>query len=109
MLADQLGQVLRRARDDPVADERPIVLEPPARVEAQGVQLPQIAKPLVWLVAHGDAARDANWALLRELRAATEFDYEISEEPVSLYHHYVAVYLDTTGGLLPECNEQDGR
>lgn len=42
-------------------------------------------------------------------RAATEFDYEISEDPVALYRHYVAVYLDTTGGLLPECNEQDGR
>jgi hypothetical protein len=42
-------------------------------------------------------------------RAATEFDYEISQDPVSLYRHYAAVYLDTTGGLLPECNEQDGR
>jgi hypothetical protein len=42
-------------------------------------------------------------------RAATEFDYEISEDPVGLFRHYVAVYLDTTGGLLPECNEQDGR
>jgi hypothetical protein len=42
-------------------------------------------------------------------RAATEFDYETSDDPVALYAHYVAVYLDTTGGLLPECNEQDGR
>lgn len=42
-------------------------------------------------------------------RAATEFDYETSEDPVGLYRHYVAVYLDTTGGMLPECNEQDDR
>jgi hypothetical protein len=42
-------------------------------------------------------------------RAATEFDYETSDDPVGLFGHYVAVYLDTTGGLLPECNEQDGR
>jgi histidyl-tRNA synthetase len=39
-------------------------------LEAQGVALPQSAKPLVWLVAHGDAARDANWTLMAELRAA---------------------------------------
>ena len=43
------------------------------------------------------------------MHARREFDYEISEDPVALYRHYVAVYLDTTGGLLPECNEQDGR
>jgi histidyl-tRNA synthetase len=39
-------------------------------LEAQGVAVPRDAKPLVWLVAHGDAARDANAALLRELRTA---------------------------------------
>ncbi|MDQ3441797.1 MAG: histidine--tRNA ligase, partial [Planctomycetota bacterium] len=39
-------------------------------LEAQGVTIPTSAKPLVWLVAHGDAARDANAALLRELRHA---------------------------------------
>ena len=42
-------------------------------------------------------------------RAATEFDYETSDDPVALYRHYIAVYLDASGGLLPECNEQDGR
>ncbi|HEX8525330.1 MAG TPA: histidine--tRNA ligase [Tepidisphaeraceae bacterium] len=39
-------------------------------LEAQGVQLPTSAKPLVWLVAHGDAARNSNWQLMRELRGA---------------------------------------
>ena len=38
-------------------------------LEAQGVALPRSTKPLVWLIAHGDAARDANAALIRELRA----------------------------------------
>jgi histidyl-tRNA synthetase len=38
-------------------------------LEAQGVAIPNSAKPLVWLIAHGDAARDANAALIRELRA----------------------------------------
>ena len=42
-------------------------------------------------------------------RAATEFDYETSSDPLALYRHYVAVYLETSAGLLPECNEQDGR
>jgi hypothetical protein len=42
-------------------------------------------------------------------RTATEFDYETSVDPVALYRHYVAVYLETSGGLLPECNEHDGR
>ncbi len=37
-------------------------------LEAQGVPIPRSAKPLVWLVAHGDAARDFNWQLMRELR-----------------------------------------
>ena len=39
-------------------------------LEAQGVELPRSTKPLVWLISIGDAARDANWKLLRELRAA---------------------------------------
>jgi histidyl-tRNA synthetase len=39
-------------------------------LEAQGVQLENAQPRLVWLVAHGDQARDHNWNLLRELRAA---------------------------------------
>ena len=39
-------------------------------LDAQGVQLPRDAQPLVWLVSLGDAARDANLNLLRELRAS---------------------------------------
>jgi hypothetical protein len=37
--------------------------------------------------------------------SATEFDYETSADPLALYRHYLAVYLDTTGGLLPDCND----
>jgi histidyl-tRNA synthetase len=39
-------------------------------LEAQGVRLPDRRRPLVWLVYHGEAARAAQWELLRELRAA---------------------------------------
>jgi histidyl-tRNA synthetase len=39
-------------------------------LEGQGVSLPAPPRKLVWLVAHGDAARDANWTLLGELRQA---------------------------------------
>jgi histidyl-tRNA synthetase len=39
-------------------------------LEAQGVELPCSARPLIWLVSMGDAAKDANWQLLRELRDA---------------------------------------
>ena len=39
-------------------------------------------------------------------RAATEFDYEISAYAPWLYRHYVAVYLEATGGLLPDCNNE---
>ena len=39
-------------------------------LEGQGVSLPEPPRKLVWLVAHGDAARDANWQLLGELRRA---------------------------------------
>jgi histidyl-tRNA synthetase len=39
-------------------------------LEAQGVQLQNAQPALVWLVAHGDQAREHNWNLLLELRAA---------------------------------------
>lgn len=39
-------------------------------LEAQGAQLPRTSKPLIWLVAMGDAARAAQFQNLRELRAA---------------------------------------
>ncbi len=39
-------------------------------LEAQGVQVPLPPNRLVWLVSHGDAARDFNWKLLADLRAA---------------------------------------
>ena len=39
-------------------------------LEAQGVTLPKTEPKLVWLVSHGDAAREANWKLMAELRAA---------------------------------------
>jgi histidyl-tRNA synthetase len=39
-------------------------------LESQGVALPTTERPLVWLVSHGDAARDFNWTLLHDLRAA---------------------------------------
>jgi histidyl-tRNA synthetase len=39
-------------------------------LESQGVQLPRPRENLVWLVAHGDAAREHNWKLMAELRAA---------------------------------------
>jgi histidyl-tRNA synthetase len=39
-------------------------------LEAQGVVLPRSEPKLVWLVSHGDAAREANWKLMAELRAA---------------------------------------
>ncbi len=39
-------------------------------LDAQGVQLPRDARPLVWLVSLGEPARDANLTLLSELRAS---------------------------------------
>jgi len=39
-------------------------------LDAQGVALPRVVRPLVWIVYHGDAARDAAATLLRDLRAA---------------------------------------
>lgn len=38
-------------------------------LDSQGVPLPRTAPKLIWLVSHGDAARDANWKLMLELRA----------------------------------------
>ncbi|HEV8604159.1 MAG TPA: histidine--tRNA ligase [Tepidisphaeraceae bacterium] len=39
-------------------------------LEAQGAQLPRPAQPLFYLTYNGEAARDAQWKLLYELRAA---------------------------------------
>lgn len=39
-------------------------------LEGQGVPLSVPPKKLVWLIAHGDSARDHNWTLLGELRQA---------------------------------------
>ena len=38
-------------------------------LEAQGAQLPKPAKPLFYLIYHGESAREAQWKLLHELRA----------------------------------------
>ena len=67
------------------------------------------------LIYIGIAARRATIRdeLLRHLaggggrctRSATAFDYEPAADPVTLYRHYVAVYLDATGGVPPDCNE----
>ena len=38
--------------------------------------------------------------------AATEFDYESSVCATRLYRHYMAIYLEATGGLIPECNDR---
>src|SRR5439155_8347665 len=38
-------------------------------LESQGAVVPVTKKPLVWIVYHGDAARDASLKLLQELRA----------------------------------------
>lgn len=39
-------------------------------LDAQGVSLPRSEPKLIWLVSHGEAARDANWKLMMELRRA---------------------------------------
>lgn len=41
-------------------------------------------------------------------RSATEFDCEASPDPVALYRRYVAAYLATGAGRMPDCNEQQG-
>lgn len=38
--------------------------------------------------------------------SATEFDYESSVSAPRLYRHYMAIYMGTTGGLMPECNDR---
>ncbi len=39
-------------------------------LEAQGVAIPNLRRPLVWLVAQNDPARESNFSLAAELRAA---------------------------------------
>jgi histidyl-tRNA synthetase len=39
-------------------------------LEGQGVALPRSQPKLIWLVSHGDLARDANWKLMLDLRRA---------------------------------------
>ncbi len=39
-------------------------------LDAQKVELPQDKRSLVWLISHGEPARDANLRLLRQLRSA---------------------------------------
>ena len=39
-------------------------------LDEQQVVLPMDQRPLVWLVAHGEAAKDFSWTLMRELRDA---------------------------------------
>jgi histidyl-tRNA synthetase len=39
-------------------------------LDAQGVALPRSQPKLIWLISHGDAARDANWKLMLDLRRA---------------------------------------
>ena len=38
-------------------------------------------------------------------RSATGFNCETAADAPALYQHYIAVYLDATGGRLPDCNE----
>jgi len=38
-------------------------------LEAQGVRLPDGRPPLVWLIYHGEAAREVQWRVLRDLRS----------------------------------------
>ena len=39
-------------------------------LEIQGIELPRNQPRLIWLVSHGDAAKDANWKLMLDLRRA---------------------------------------
>ena len=52
-------------------------------LEAQQVAVATEQRPLVWLIAHGDAAKDFNWTLMRELRAAgVRADMDVSGRSV---------------------------
>jgi histidyl-tRNA synthetase len=52
-------------------------------LQEQQVTVPLEQRPIVWLVAHGDAARDYNWTLMRELRAAgVRADMDVSGRSV---------------------------
>ena len=52
-------------------------------LDAQQVAVATERRPLVWLVAHGDAAKDSNWTLMRELRAAgVRTDMDVSGRSV---------------------------
>lgn len=89
------------------------VAEAPA---APGVYLLYRGHRLIYigLAAAGATIRDSLRHHLRGAggactRSATEFDYETSTDPVSLYRHYLAVYLDATAGQLPDCNPADDR
>lgn len=71
-------------------------------LEAQQAALLTIERPLVWLVAHGDAARDANWQLLAQLRAAgVRADMDPSGRSVKgqfkLAERFAAAFVITVG------------
>jgi histidyl-tRNA synthetase len=52
-------------------------------LEAQGANLPDSRRTLVWLAAHGPAARDAAWKLLFELReASVAADMDLSDRSI---------------------------
>ena len=52
-------------------------------LEAQKVTLPQNRQPLVWLVYHGEAARQFQWQLLQDLRAQNiAADMDLSDRSV---------------------------
>ena len=83
---------------------------------APGVYVLYRAHRLIYigLAASGATIREALQQHLRGARGActqraTEFDYETAAYPTWLYRHYLTVYLETTRGLLPECNAVDDR
>src|SRR5437588_481438 len=52
-------------------------------LENQGVTLPRTEPKLTWLIAHGEAAREATWQLLLDLRAAgLAADMEVADRSV---------------------------
>ena len=89
------------------------IAETPA---APGVYLLYRQHRLIY-IGHAPAGTTIRARLERHLRgeagactqAATEFDYETSAYADWLYRHYLAVYLDATGGLLPDCNTLEDR